>query len=149
MATHSSVLAWRIPRTREPGGLPSVGSHRIGHDWSDLAAASRERIGLKNIWRNHQRFYKNIKCTDLRNSLKPKQNIWNMKCIEVAFEINYNLFILKSYLHSIPILKSSEEPEVQNVDFPTVHSLSLRSWWSEGIPPYAGLSHVRFWGADW
>ena len=32
MATHSSVLAWRIPGTREPGGLPSMGSHRVGHD---------------------------------------------------------------------------------------------------------------------
>ena len=40
MATHSSVLAWRIPRMGEPGGLPSVGSHRIGHDWSNLAAAA-------------------------------------------------------------------------------------------------------------
>ena len=39
MATHSSVLAGRIPGTREPGGLPSMGSHRVGHDWSDLAAA--------------------------------------------------------------------------------------------------------------
>ena len=39
MATHSSVLAWRIPGTREPGGLPSMGSHRVGHDWSYLAAA--------------------------------------------------------------------------------------------------------------
>ena len=39
MATHSSVLAWRIPGTGEPGGLPSMGSHRVGHDWSDLAAA--------------------------------------------------------------------------------------------------------------
>ena len=39
MATHSSVLAWRIPGTVEPGGLPSMGSHRVGHDWSDLAAA--------------------------------------------------------------------------------------------------------------
>ena len=40
MATHSSVLAWRIPGTAEPGGLPSMGSHRVGHDWSDLAAAA-------------------------------------------------------------------------------------------------------------
>ena len=32
MATHSSVLAWRIPGTGEPGGLPSLGSHRVGHD---------------------------------------------------------------------------------------------------------------------
>ena len=38
MATHSSVLAWRIPGTGEPGGLLSVGSHRVGHDCSDLAA---------------------------------------------------------------------------------------------------------------
>ena len=37
MATHSSVLARRIPGTGEPGGLPSMGSHRVGHDWSDLA----------------------------------------------------------------------------------------------------------------
>ena len=40
MATCSSVLAWRIPGTGEPGGLPSMGSHRVGHDWSDLAVAS-------------------------------------------------------------------------------------------------------------
>ena len=37
MATLSSVLAWRIPGTGKPGGLPSMGSHRVGHDWSDLA----------------------------------------------------------------------------------------------------------------
>ena len=40
MATHSSVLAWRIPGTGEPRGLLSMGSHRVGHDWSDLAAAA-------------------------------------------------------------------------------------------------------------
>ena len=40
MATHSSILAWRIPGMGEPGGLPSMGSHRVGHDWSDLAAAA-------------------------------------------------------------------------------------------------------------
>ena len=46
MATHSSILAWRIPGTGEPGGLPSMGSHRVGHDWSDLAAAAAaERKG--------------------------------------------------------------------------------------------------------
>ena len=40
MATHSSVLAWRIPGTGEPGGLLSMGSHRVGHDLSDLALQS-------------------------------------------------------------------------------------------------------------
>ena len=43
MATHSSVPAWRIPGTGEPGGLPSVGLHRVGHNWSDLAAAAADR----------------------------------------------------------------------------------------------------------
>ena len=43
MATHSSVLAWGIQGTAEPGGLPSMGSHRDGHDWSDLAAAAATR----------------------------------------------------------------------------------------------------------
>ena len=40
MATHSSVLAWRISGKWEPGGLPSMGSHRVGHDLSDLAATA-------------------------------------------------------------------------------------------------------------
>ena len=42
MATHSSVLAWRIPGMAESGGLPSMGSHRVGHDWHDLAATAAE-----------------------------------------------------------------------------------------------------------
>ena len=54
MATHSSVLAWRIPGTREPGGLPSMGSHRVGHDLSDLAAAvsSSRQIPIKKLVAN-------------------------------------------------------------------------------------------------
>ena len=47
MATHSSVLAWRIPGTGEPGGLPSLGSHRVGHDGSDLAAAAG--LGVEQV----------------------------------------------------------------------------------------------------
>ena len=47
MASHSSVLAWRIPGMRQPGGLPSVGSHRVGHEWSDLAAAAAIRSKWK------------------------------------------------------------------------------------------------------
>ena len=53
MATHSSVLDWRIPGTGEPGGLLSMGSHRVGHDWSDLAAAASEeslKEGQKSRW---------------------------------------------------------------------------------------------------
>ena len=48
MATHSSILAWGIPGTGEPGGLPSMGSHRVGHDCSDLAAAA---AAVPKYWR--------------------------------------------------------------------------------------------------
>ena len=57
MATHSSVLAWRIPGTEEPSGLLSMGSHRVGHGWSDLAAAAQHpflinylsKLGIEGI----------------------------------------------------------------------------------------------------
>ena len=52
MATYSSVLAWRIPGTGEPGGPPSMGSHRVGHDWSDLAAAAQKPVELINAFQN-------------------------------------------------------------------------------------------------
>ena len=48
MTTHSSVLAWRISGTGEPGGLPSMGSHRVGHNWSNLAAAADSLEG--KLW---------------------------------------------------------------------------------------------------
>ena len=47
MANHSSVLAWRIPGTGVPGGLLSMGSHRVGHDQSDLAAAAAEHTSIQ------------------------------------------------------------------------------------------------------
>ena len=53
MATHSSSLAWRIPGTGEPSGLLSMGLHRVGHDWSDLAAAASSnsfRAHVGNLW---------------------------------------------------------------------------------------------------
>ena len=59
MAAHSSVLAWRIPGMGEPHGLPSMGSHRIGHDWSDLAAAMINfKLSKKNVYTIHKKpFY--------------------------------------------------------------------------------------------
>ena len=53
MATHSSVLAWRIPGMGEPGGLLSMGSHRVGHDGSDLAAAA-EQISLSRLFKDNE-----------------------------------------------------------------------------------------------
>ena len=56
MATHSSALAWRIPWTEEPGGLLSMGQHRVGHDWSDLAYV--------HVWR---RKWHPLQCSCLEN----------------------------------------------------------------------------------
>ena len=47
---HSSVLAWRIPGTGEPGGLSSMGSHRVGHDWSDLSSSSLTNASVLISW---------------------------------------------------------------------------------------------------
>jgi len=63
MATHSSVLAWRIPGMGEPGGLPSMGLHRVGHGWSDLAAAVHcwwECKLVQPLWKMAWRFLRNL-----------------------------------------------------------------------------------------
>ena len=60
MAARSSVLAWRIPGTGEPGGLRSMGSHRVGHDWSDLAAAAAAASPYKQITRKKNQLKRNI-----------------------------------------------------------------------------------------
>ena len=70
MATHSSVLAWRIPGTGEPGGLPSMVSHRVGHDLAAAAAAAA-------AW------YKGKKYT-----------VWILKC----FHLNYGSSLLAMWL---------------------------------------------------
>ena len=59
MATHSSILAWRIPGTGEPGGLPSMGSHRVGHDWSDLV------VVVVYLKKNYSLFIWNLNLTSI------------------------------------------------------------------------------------
>ena len=54
MATHSSVLAWRIPGTGQPSRLPSMGSHRVGHNWSNLAAAA---AGIYHLHSQHNQAF--------------------------------------------------------------------------------------------
>ena len=66
-ATHSSVLAWRIPGTGEPGGLLSMLSHRVRHDWSDLAAAAY--LQKVQNYRNPGKHFKNGKHYDIQTLL--------------------------------------------------------------------------------
>ena len=74
MATHSSILAWRIPGTEESGGLPSIGSHRVGHDWSNLAAAAEySDIAQSSVEIEYNQVYKLehnlVFCLQVRASL--------------------------------------------------------------------------------
>ena len=78
MATHSSVLAWRIPGMGEPGGLLSVGSRRVRHDWSDLAAAAAVQLKILCI--------------------QPSE-IQNPPLLEVSFSsVQFNHSVMSNYL---------------------------------------------------
>ena len=79
MATGSSVLAWRIPGTGEPGGLQSMGSHRVGHDWSDLAAAENLHLTLARIilmWWSTLHFCKYLEEDEHCKPLSLRHLIW-------------------------------------------------------------------------
>ena len=78
MATHSSVLAWRIPGTGEPGGLLSMGSHRVEHDWSDLAAAAAD-VNRSNVccWRDVP--FKGTCAGSQREALRQWQRSWGRR----------------------------------------------------------------------
>ena len=52
MVSHSSILAWRIPGTGEPGGLPTMGSHRVGHDWRNLTVAAAAVMITKQSYKS-------------------------------------------------------------------------------------------------
>ena len=80
MAPHSSVLAWRIPGTGEPGGLPSVGSHRVGHDWSDLAAAAAAACNLHHslthyFWSMWNKVERKSLCSDFDSEVVSRSTV--------------------------------------------------------------------------
>ena len=90
MATHSGVLAWRIPGTGEPGGLPSMGLHRVGHDWSDLAAAAAVR--LSGCYSGQGESYlTSVSTADVKSQIYV---IFPPKILEILFKtsVNYHIF---------------------------------------------------------
>ena len=113
MATHSIVLAWRIPGTGEPAGLPSMGSHRVGHDWSDLAAAAAEP------WTSH--------LTYLNLSFTICKMITNTNCF-VGFLYISEVLYFKYLTHNNFPLKNScyyqdkEEIQLQVTSFFYLHN---------------------------
>ena len=86
MATYSSILAWRIPWTEEPGGLPSIGSQRVRHNWSDLEAAAEEELKNKHAQTNNT-------ITEVKNTLeginsrKPEAEEWISELEDKMLEI--------------------------------------------------------------
>ena len=89
MATYSSVLAWRIPGTGEPGGLLSMGSHRVGHNWSDLAAAVIENASKSGG--NVINEYPNHACYKW-------SHLWLAKLDSLGMDLNFAFFFFYKYL---------------------------------------------------
>ena len=90
MATHSSILALRILRTEEPGGLQSMGLQRVSHDWSDLARIIKKKkkeIKVTRMWRNCNPCALLIKCKEVK--LPWKTVWWFLKKIKI--ELPYDL----------------------------------------------------------
>ena len=90
MSTHSSGLAWRLPGTAEPGGLPSMGSHRVRHDWSHLAAAAAKPLDVRKAGRLWSWHY-------IVNTWGP---IWILNQMEGSISILI-LFPLKNFMLSL------------------------------------------------
>ena len=96
MATHSSVLAWRISRTGEPGRLLSMGSHRVGHDWSDLAVA----VAISGLVFHQSSFYLLVSFIFvslvlvhyLTHNKHPTNICYTKLTIIYTFKMNYSLF---------------------------------------------------------
>ena len=98
MTTHSSVLAWRIPGMGEPGGLPSMGLHRVRYDWNDLAAAAAHtsKAMLKILQARHQQ-YVNCELWDVQAGFRKgrgtRDQIANIRCIiKKAREFQKNIY---------------------------------------------------------
>ena len=125
MATHSSVLTWRIRGTGEPGVLLSVGSHRVGHDWSDLAAAvAADGIDSTHVWG-----------TKIQNALlcfkkkKKKENLKGKKSYHLHHFYTQTINVLqKNWCVWIVVLGRTLGSPLDCKDIQPVHSEGDRPW---------------------
>ena len=102
MATHSSVLAWRIPGTGEPGGLPSMGSHKVEHDWSNLAAAAAA-CGIFTPWQRSEPSSPALEGKVISTGLPEKSPPWPFNPTRMGLPIAVFLHIC--LIKSLPWLK--------------------------------------------
>ena len=111
MATHSSILAWRIPGTGEPDGLPSMGSHRVGHDSSDLAAVAVFTIVPKIMYNHPLGPWFEFKVSSKHNCMLFRKvfyqypsTLW-VSCIPLLASLlfcNYVAYNLSAWLNFLP-----------------------------------------------
>ena len=132
MATHSSVLAWRIPETAEPGGLLSMGSHRVRHDWSDLAAAAcplsqwcyltissfATLFFCFNLSQHHSLF-----CWV--SSLHPAARVLELELQHQSFQWIFRVDFFKDWLVWSPCCPRDSKGSSQAPQFESINSLAL------------------------
>ena len=110
MATHSSVLAWRISGAGEPGGLPSLGPNRIGHDWSNLAAAAKGKRVRRVEVEKKDEYYTLL----LRISVLIPQMNEHFQHYSNIFSSIYKMYTWNYTLTICQILPIFKMPEIQN-----------------------------------
>ena len=131
MAIHSSILAWRIPGTGEPGGLSSMGSHRVGHNWSDSAAAA---AGL-TVWDIFEGFSKNnvfwTICENYFSQLASLTSFWLfywLACLLLCF-----LYTWKVIFVFLELLSGCEISQVVSSHRWGEYDLHWRQQWTDPV----------------
>ena len=156
MATHSSNLAWRIPWTEEPGGLQSMGSQRVRHNWSDLARThtmsfnpwyfifSLFQTSVSDLYKYLIYFYKYfITISDIFWTDSKPVLIWKCK-IKIKYACQHKVSSLKAqweyWLHSEHILNWKKIKIPTRLDGGRhAHLLALRQWNTQRVSHIAGL----------
>ena len=118
MATHSCVLAWRIPGTGEPSGLPSMGLHRVGHDWRDLAAAAVPSETAGTQWEKSPAWILDSVPTllgDARDYFTLRSSVSSNKMVLSSFEILWLVYILPSSNGKWLMLFSNSEKNIKTL----------------------------------
>ena len=135
MATHSCALAWRIPGTEEPGGLPSMGSHRVGHNWRDLAAAA----AAANPWN----YYSDLMFIIFMHIFIIPLYMWNevkvaQSCLTVCDPMDYIVHgILQARILewvAIPFSRGSSQPR-DRTQVSCIAGGFFTSWATREAPP--------------
>ena len=146
MATHSSLLAWRIPGTGKPGGLPSMGSHRVGHDWSNLAAAAAAAAPWKESYeqlRQHikkQRHYFADKGPSTQSYGFSSSHVW-------LWELDHKeSWLPKNWCFWTVVLKTLESP-LDCKEIQPIHPKINQSWMFTGRTDAEAETPI-FWPSD-